>query len=112
MSEESARPRGVVAWIMPESVTGPDQYALVIRDKSEGLEARMVHTEGVAYLVTSEKPWTWNDYDPNCPKFSIDDLVKIASSAKGIDLADWVRSFGHRLESNFFQVYAWANEES
>lgn len=106
------RPRGVMIWPMPEEVCGPfDRYALAVRDNSEGVQCRMVHTEGVAYLVTEEKPWQWNDYDPNAKVFTMQDLRDRIDPANGVDLADWVRNFGARLESNFRQVYAWINEE-
>lgn len=107
-----SRPRGVTVWPMPEPVTGPfSEYALLVRDNSEGLAVRMVHTEGVAYLVTDEKPWTWNDHDESVPKFTPSELIDMAAKvSEGVDLADWVRTFGARLESNFYQAYAWATE--
>lgn len=117
---EHVRPRGVQVYPMPEKVCGPfDRYALVLRDNGNGLEARMVHTEGVAYLVTAEKDWCWNDYSTTERHWTLEELVAEsvevirlrvqAGRDEAVDLADWVREFGHRLESNFVAVYQWAN---
>lgn len=113
MNDRPNRPRGTLVYPMPPEVNGPlgDHYALVLRDTSEGLQARMVHTEGVAYLVTADKPWCWTDYDPSQPTFTMDELINLIDVSKETDLADWVRTFGARLETNFAMVYAWANEE-
>ena len=72
------RPRGILVWKMPSEVSGPDSYALLVHPTKS--EARMVHTEGVAYLVTPEKPWTWNDYDPECPSFTYTELLDLIPS--------------------------------
>lgn len=109
---EKDRPRGVLVYPMPEEVCGPfDRYALAVRDINGELELRMVHTEGVAYLVKNDKPWTWNDYDPSQRLYTVEELMELVDSTVAVDLADWVRQFGARLESNFYQVYAWCNEE-
>lgn len=100
------RPRGVIAYVMPEEVCGPfDRYALVIR----GDEARMVHSEGVAYLVTADRPWCWTDYLPTEPAFTLTHLRLVALTAEQMDLADWVHEFSARHEDNFAQVYHWVN---
>ena len=102
------RERGIMVWKMPPEVTGPDSYALLVHTTKS--EARMVHTEGVAYLVTPDKPWTWNDYDPECPSFTLDELLDWVMSLGNapIDLADWIRTHTARLDSNFAQVHHWA----
>lgn len=103
----NTRPRGVMVYPMPKSVSGPfDRYALLVRD--DGTEVRMVHTEGVAYAVTDEKPWCWTDYDPSQPTFTVAYLLFAATTVEPVDLADWVRTFGARLESNFGLAYRWA----
>jgi hypothetical protein len=101
------RQRGISLVPMPEAVNGPmgDEYALLVR--SDGA-MRMVHYEGVAYEVTDEKPWRWNDYAP-CDVFSPEELMRVvAGIEERVDLADWVRVFGARLESNFWQIVRWA----
>lgn len=106
------RPRGVIGYRMPEEVCGPiDRYALFFRRSAEhGVEIRMVHYEGVAYSVTREKPWKWTDFAPDAPSWNMAELMALASDTEAVDLADWVRTFGARLESNFAQIYDWATE--
>jgi hypothetical protein len=104
---------------MPDEVNGPygDRYALCIRDNDEGMEFRMVHYEGVAYVVDADRPWCWTDYDDSQPKFTTSDLFSMVAGSPaagidaldGVDLADWIRTFGDRLETNFSLVYQWAN---
>lgn len=107
----SDRTRGVIVYPMPESVCGPygNRYALLLRGSEGHLEARMVHTEGVSYIVTPDKPWRWDDYTPSEP-YSIEDLIGYVDPASAVDLADWVHVFGARLESNFGQVHWWATQ--
>lgn len=88
-------------------ITGPgDSYALFVRPDGE---MRMVHSEGVAYLVRTDKPWKWNDYNEECPSYGPEELLE-ARTDKEVDLADWIRTFGHRLESNFAQIAYWWRE--
>jgi sugar/nucleoside kinase (ribokinase family) len=107
------RIRGIEVYPMPEAVGGPaiyGTYALLIREDGE---ARMVHSEGVAYSVTDDKPWRWNDYLADCPEFTVAQLITLAVGPEPIapvDLADWVRTFGARLESNFHQIVRWNSE--
>lgn len=102
------RVRGIMVCPMPPEVSGPyDAYALLMR--ADG-ELRMVHSEGVAYSVTADKPWRWNDYSDTCPTFTVSELVALAFNPQPVDLADWVRTFGARLESNFGQIVRWYRE--
>jgi hypothetical protein len=112
---ESDRSRGVVVYKMPEEIGGPavfGVYALMVRHNDTGeidtSEVRMVHTEGVAYSVTDEKPWCWTDYDDTQKTWTPQELITAADGDKACDLADWVRTFGARLESNFRLCYGWA----
>lgn len=106
---DSERPRGVLVYpLTDDEVSGPMQsYALLVR--ADG-QARMVHTEGVAYLVTEDKPWTWNDYNPAIPTFTVTELRARAEGVTPVDLADWVREHNARLEGNFALAYSWANQ--
>ena len=103
------REHGVVGYIMTDpKITGPGNegsYALFVRE--DGLTL-MVHTEGVAYRVTDEKVWTWNDRgwdnpQPYGPKELY--LIALREQAPLVDLAEHVRTFGARLESNFHQIH-------
>lgn len=100
------RARGVTGYRMPPEVNGPmgDRYLLLVRKDGE---MRMVHSEGVAYVVSDEKPWTWTDY-ADVEKFAPEDLTRMRPFCEPVDLADWVRVFGARLESNFHQIHRWA----
>ena len=112
---ENSRPRGVIVYPVPESIGGPaiyGRYALMVRPGPDGQpdlsEVRMVHTEGVCYKVTAEKPWRWTDY-AECDLFSPEELwFNVERPGEGVDLADWIRTFGARLESNFNLAYWWA----
>jgi hypothetical protein len=105
------RTRGLIGYVMTDpQVTGPtDSYAVFVR--SDGA-IRMVHSEGVAYLVTDEKPWRWNDYNEGCPSYAPADLLALTATAEQVDLADWIHTFGARLESNFHQIEAWMLENA
>lgn len=99
------RPRDITAYVMTEdAVNGPfDRYALVVRPDGE---MRMVHYEGVAYLVTEEKPWRWNDFG-NCEVFPPHALLALKPKAQEVNLADWVKVFGARCENNFSLIRQW-----
>ena len=101
----SERTREVTGWVMPDEVTGDGwgNYLLVVRKDGE---MRMIHTEGVAYSVTEDKPWTWTDYAP-CKEWTKEELLSLTTRCEEANLADWVRSFGSRLESNFYQIVRW-----
>ena len=101
------RTRGIIGHVMPDKVTGRgyDKYLLVVRPDGK---ARMVHTEGVAYEVTPDKPWCWTDYSDTEKKWSLEELTALDTHTA--DLADWVRVFGSRLESNFRLIRSWYEE--
>lgn len=109
---DTDRPRGVKVYPLPDEANGPrvfGNYALLVRP-DDPTTVRVVHTEGVAYKVTDEKPWRWSDHNADLRAWRPIDLVSITvgQNVQPVDLADWVRSFGPRLESNFHQVHWWA----
>jgi hypothetical protein len=61
--------------------------------------------------VTDDKPWKWNDYREGCPSYAPADLLAAREGCPEVDLADWVRTFGARLESNFAQNYHWLSQD-
>lgn len=98
------RQRGIMVYPMPEEVCGGyGQFALLVR--ADG-EAKMVHTEGVAYGISAEKPWEI----VRGREFTLLHLMRLALMVQSVDLADWVRVFGPRLESNFYLISSWYNE--
>lgn len=114
MTITTTRPRGVQVFpIRNEEVSPFDRYAVLVRHNPGSVpEVRMVHTEGVSYLVTNDKPWCWTDHAPELKHWTPAELLAlaIAEDAQPVDLADWVRTFGARLESNFHMTYVWATE--
>jgi hypothetical protein len=119
MYDNEDRPHGVTVYPMThnDAINGPviaGRYALMVRRGPDGKidpsEVRMVHSEGVQYRVTDEKPWVWSDYAPpgTVESFTPDELIQCIDSS--CDLADWIRTFGSRLESNFWLAYRWATE--
>ena len=108
------RNRGVVGYLMTDpEITGPENegsYALFVRE--DGLML-MVHTEGVAYRVTDQKHWTWNDRGWGDPRsYAPDELLlqALREQAPLVDLAEHIRTFGARLESNFHQIHSLLTE--
>lgn len=103
------RPRGIRVFPMPRRVCGPfDTYALLVRKDGAVM---MVHSEGVGYPVRDDKPWRWNDFDDKAEVFGPGALLVLAGRVPvgdSVDLADWVRTFGARLENNFHQIRHWA----
>ena len=111
MYDRNDRRRGIAVYPMPDEIGGPfDRYALLIRRVNGRTEARMVHTEGVAYLVNDGNAWTWPDYDPDVKKWTFAELISASHDVEAVDLADWVRCYNHRLEANFYQIVRWATE--
>jgi hypothetical protein len=99
-----------IAWKMPEEVGGPPifgRYALVVRHDGDKTQCRMVHTEGVAYLVTDEKPWCWTDYDPDQKVWTMEELLALCTDDNAVDLTEWVYVRNPRTESNLFQLVWW-----
>jgi len=102
------RNRGIVGRVIAdEQITGPyESYALFVRPDGEMLMVQ--GPEGVGYRVRTDKPWKWNDYNESCPSYGPEELLE-ARTDKEVDLADWIRVFGARLESNFAQIVHWWN---
>lgn len=58
----------------------------------------VICSEGVGWEVPDEG-FSVNDYDPDCPRWSKEELRGMRDGLP-VDLADWVRVFGARLETN------------
>jgi hypothetical protein len=100
-----ARTRGILVYpLAPAAYDVPtaDRYALGVNQFTG--ETFLIHSEGVTYRVTHEKPWRFNDYSVVSRWFSVKE-VREFPVLHGVDLADWVRSFGQRLETNFGLAY-------
>lgn len=118
MSDTTRTKSGVTVYVIPEDIGGPailGKYALAMRTNPEGdTELRMVHYEGVAYLVTDEKPWCFTDYDATQKFWTPAELIAAVATrfdaSAECDLADWVRDHNARTSSNYFQILQWATE--
>lgn len=108
MTNNNRPDSGIIAHIVQNAeVNGPtDRYALLVRPDGE---TRMVHYEGVAYYITEERPWTWNDFIPNPALFTPNDLTRMAQEENWpeVDLAKWCKVFGARNEANYQAVANW-----
>jgi len=72
---------------------------------NKGGNARVICTEGVSWVVPDEG-FKFNDYDPTAPAYTIEGLKELYTG-EVVDLADFIRVFGARLESNFRHHVAW-----
>lgn len=70
-------------------------------------KAYVICTEGVGWEVGSG--FKVNDYDPSAPAYTVSDLVHDHTTGETVDLADFVRTFGSRLEANFGTWYRTLN---
>lgn len=99
------RKRGVLVYPLKEEFQyGDDKYAVGINTKTS--EVWMIHTEGVAYSVHHFKPWRFTDYSAIAPWYTVTQVLEMADYDNPVDLADWIREFGSRLESNFFTCFS------
>lgn len=105
----SKRQRGTLVFPMPEGISGQGYKHAVLRNADGAV--RMVNTEGVAYDVTDKEPWVWNDFIEGLPTYSPEELIAKSKTVEPVDLADFVRTFGQRLETNFFIHHRWANDK-
>jgi hypothetical protein len=96
-----ARTRGTIVYPLAAAaydVHTSDRYALGVNPNT-GV-TYLIHCEGVAYKVTLNKPWRFSDYSILAKWYGIKE-VREMPVREGVDLADWIRTFGARLESNF-----------
>lgn len=84
-----------------------DTYALGINPHTG--ETFMIHGEGVSYVVTHAQPFRFNDFNLSSPWHSVLTVRGWREGVEPVDLADWVRSFGSRLESNFHTAHRLLN---
>lgn len=104
----SNRPTG--ATVIPLDPSGHpdaknDRYALGINPYTG--ETFLINSEGVSYLVSHDRPFRFNDLNFLSKFWTLYDLVANFPLKTGdaCDLADWIRVFGARLESNHRLAY-------
>lgn len=81
------------------------RYALGVNPHTG--ETYLIHTEGVSYYVSHDHPYRFNDYDFMSKFWTLYDVIANMPLQfdEACDLADWVRKFGDRLESNHRITY-------
>lgn len=112
----SNRTRGTMVTEVPQSAFAAfqavgvqmDSYHLLDRGEGEGARYALVDTEGVAHIETDGLFYVLNAWRDTEYAVSVERIVEEAQGGAQDDLADIVRTFGSRLESNFSQARRWA----
>lgn len=112
------RARGVMTTTIPAETfahieqTGPkiDQYWLIDRGAGEGARYAIIDVEGVFHAPTTGLFEVLDVFHDRAYVTSVERVVDAVKDGEQRDLADVVRVFGARLESNFWQAHAWATE--
>lgn len=89
-----------------------DHYAVGINENTG--EIFLVHSDGVSYRVHHNRPFRFNDNNASAQFYNmwqILDMVDFDAESE-VDLADWIREFGARLESNFYLASVVLTEET
>lgn len=100
------RARGVIVYKLhtPELEPYGDRYAFGYNPNTYAMF--LIHDpEGVGYRIAHEKPFRFMDFSFNAQWFTPKELLDMVNWEDSIDLADLIRSFGARLESNFYQMH-------
>lgn len=114
------RARGVIATKIPAETFAAfaavgvqmEEVWLIDRGEGEGARYAIINTEGVTHapkdgLFRVLNAWRDAEY-----AVSVDRIVEAAKNGAQEDLADVVRTFGDRLESNFSLARRWALRET
>ena len=96
-----SRQRGVLLTELPELKDGLSPLYGTIDSNGR---VHVLCSEGVGWTIT-DKPFT-TDFAGDWTMQQIADLLTDGSERKVIDLADFIREFGFRLENNFHLWYA------
>ena len=114
------RTRGTMTTEVPQSAfaalesTGVqiDTYYLIDRGQGEGDRYALVDTEGVVRLPIDGLFYVLNAWRDTEYVVSAERIVEETVGGVQTDLADVVRTFGDRLESNFSRARRWARREA
>lgn len=113
------RTRGTMVTEVPQSafaayeVVGVrmDAYYLIDRGEGEGARYALVDTEGVTHIETNGMFYVLNAWRDAEYAVSAERIVEATVGGVQDDLADVVRAFGARLESNFSLARRWARRQ-
>lgn len=104
------RERGTIVRTLafPDGVHPAYVYALVW----VGTDAYVICSEGVGWKVTTDEPLTVDGYRKTTHglaaaswDMSLAEVLTASVHGRDVDLADFVRTFGDRLECNFYLWY-------
>lgn len=99
----SERKRGVMVYPVKREFidSGTADYCVGVNPNTK--EIFMIHNpEGVTWRVRHDKPWRFDDDNIISSWYTVMEVLGMADWENPIDLADMIRSFGARLESNFY----------
>ena len=94
-------------------------YVEVINREVDNMKAGLIHNLDGEYAVICTEGVSWqvgdgfkfNDYDPNEVPSTVEDL-KAMRTGEDVDLADFIRTFGARLERNFAANLDWMDNRA
>lgn len=96
MSRLDERTRGVTVKRLPVELR-VDNMDTVLGEAPNG-KLYVISTEGIGWGL-KDGTFVTNDYDPDARKWTPEELK--AAAGEEVDLADFIRTFGDRLERNF-----------
>lgn len=102
-----SRQHGVMVYpiTIPESEISWDRYCFAINPHT--YEAFVIHNpEGVHWYIGHHKPFRFSDCDVRNRFYTLYEILELVDFTKPIDLADMIRTFGARLESNFYMAHS------
>lgn len=101
-----SRQRGVMVYpiAIPEYENTLNRYCFGINPNT--YECFVIHNpEGVHWYVGHYKPFRFDDRNARNRFYTLYEILEMVDFTKPIDLADMIRTFGARLESNFYTAY-------
>lgn len=101
-----SRQHGVMVYPVnvPENENTLDRYCFGINPNT--YECFMIHNpEGVHWYIGHYKPFRFNDHNARNRFYTLYEILELVDFDKPIDLADMIRTFGARLESNFYMAH-------
>ena len=102
-----SRQRGVMVYpvIVPKEENTLDRYCFGINPNT--YECFMIHNpEGVHWYVGYHKPFRFNDCNAKSRFYILYEILELVDFTAPVDLADMIRTFGARLESNFYMAHS------
>ena len=102
-----SRQRGVMVYPVnvPKEENTLDRYCFGINPNT--YECFMIHNpEGVHWYVGHHKPFRFHDHNAKSRFYTLYEILELVDFTAPVDLADMIRTFGSRLESNFYVAHS------